>query len=253
MGRVISDSFTMFQRCLTKTMRSPEQMTMAFVVPIVMMVLFGLVFGGVAEVEGFSYINFIVPGILVQCIGNASGHTSLAIHNDMSKGLIDRFRSMQIAKSAFMAGHVWVSVLRCTVITIVAFGISLPMGMRPSASFVEWLMIIGILIMFIIAVTWIFVITGLVAKDAESINGTTMLVVLFTFFSSAFAPIETLPAALRVFARHQPMTPVIDAVRSLMLGLPRENEVLIALLWCAGISIVSFVIAVQIYKSKMTK
>jgi len=226
---------------------------MALVVPIVMMVLFGLVFGGVADIEGFSYINFIVPGIILQCITNSAGATALSIHNDMSKGLIDRFRSMPIAKSAFISGHVWMSVIRSIVITIMTFGAAFVIGLRPSAGFMDWLIIAGILILFIIAVTWIIVIIGLTAKGAEDISGLNFLLVIFTFLSSGFAPTETLPRALRVFAQNQPMTPVIDAVRGLMLGLPLNGEIMIALAWCVGITVVAFVIAVQIYKSKLTK
>jgi len=253
MSRVFADSFTMFKRCLTKTLRSPESVIVALVVPIVMMILFGYVFGGVAQIEGFNYINFIVPGIILQCICNASAATAMSVHNDMTKGIIDRFRSMQIAKSAFLAGHVWMSVIRSIAITIMTFGAAFVVGMRPSAGIIEWLMIAGILTLFIIAITWGVVIFGLIAKDSESITGSTFLLVVFVFLSSAFAPPETLPTVLRVIAQNQPMTPVIDAVRGLLLGVPLGNEIWIALAWCVGIGIVAFVAAVQIYKSKLTK
>jgi len=251
--RVFYDSWIMFKRCFIKALRSPESVVMALVVPIFMMVLFGYVFGGVANIDGYSYINFIVPGIILQCICNSSASTAIGVHNDMTKGIIDRFRSMQIAKSAFIAGHVWVSVIRSIIITIMTFGAAFVIGLRPSANFIEWIMIAGILTLFIIAITWIVVIFGLVAKDSESISGTTFLLVVFTFLSSGFAPTDTLPTALRIFAENQPMTPVINAVRGLMLGTPLGNELWLALIWCGGTSIVAFVIAVQIYKSKLTK
>jgi len=247
------DSYIMFRRNLTKTMRSPETMTMALVVPCVMMVLFGFIFGGIADIEGFSYINFIVPGIILQCICNSSGATALSVHNDMSKGIIDRFRSMQISKSAFISGHVWLSVIRNMVITAVTFGAALVVGFRPTASFLEWLAVAGILFLFIVAITWITVIIGLLVGDAEAVSGATFLLVIFTFVSSGFAPTETLPTALRIFAQYQPMTPVIDSVRGLLLGMPLGNEIFIALAWCVGIIIVTFALAVQIYKNKLTK
>jgi len=226
---------------------------MAIVVPFVMMVLFGYVFGGIAEIEGFSYINFIVPGIILQCVCNSSNATALSVHNDMSKGIIDRFRSMQIAKSAFIAGHVWLSVIRSIVITIATFGAAFAVGFRPTAGFMEWMAVAGILILFIIAMTWLVVIFGLIATDIESISGTTFLLVIFVFLSSAFAPPETLPLVLRLFAQYQPMTPVIDAVRGLLLGTPLNNEILIAIAWCIGITVVGFLLSVHIYKSKLTK
>jgi len=243
----------MFKRSLIKTQRSPEAMFMALIVPIFMMVLFAFVFGSVADVGEFSYINFIVPGIIVQCVTNASSATALGVHSDMSKGIIDRFRSMAIAKSAVLSGHVWVSVLRSMVITAVVIGAALVMGFRPSAGFTDWLVIAAILTLFIIAVTWIAVILGMIAKDSESISGGIFLLVILTFLSSGFAPTENLPTALRIFAQNQPMTPVIDAVRSLMLGLPTNGEVLAALAWCIGITIVAFALAVHIYKSKLTR
>jgi len=253
MNKAISDSYTMFKRCLVKTLRSPEAMTMAIVVPFIMMVLFGYVFGAVANIEGFSYINFIVPGIILQCICNSSTATSLSVHNDMTKGLIDRFRSMQIAKSAFISGHVWLSVIRSIVITIATFGAAFIVGFRPTAGLSEWLAIAGILTLFIIAITWLVVIIGLISKDAESISGANFLLVIFVFLSSAFAPPDTLPTVLRMFARYQPMTPVIDALRGLMLGTPLGNEIVVALAWCIGITAVGFMLAVNIYKSKLTR
>jgi len=247
------DSYIMFQRNLTKTMRSPEAMTMALIVPIVMMVLFGFIFGGIADIEGFSYINFIVPGIILQCICNSSGATALSVHNDMSKGIIDRFRSMQISKSAFISGHVWLSVLRSMVISVVTFGAAFVVGFRPAAGIAEWFAVAGILFLFIIAITWITVIIGLVVGDAEAVSGANFLLVIFTFVSSGFAPVDTLPVVLRIFARHQPMTPVIDAVRGLVLGTPMGNEIVIALVWCLVIAAAAFLLAVQIYKSKLTR
>ena len=247
------DSYIMFRRNLTKTMRSPESMFMALIVPVVMMVLFGFIFGGVAEIEGFSYLSFIVPGIILQCICNASGATALSVHNDMSKGIIDRFRSMHISKSAFITGHVWLSVIRSVVITAVIIGAAFVVGFRSSAGAGEWLAVAGILFVFIIAVTWITVIIGLTVGDAEAVSGANFLLVIFTFVSSGFAPVETLPTALRIFAENQPMTFVIDAIRGLLLGTPLNNEIPIALAWSLGITIIAFTLAVQIYKSKLTK
>jgi len=253
MTKAINDSYIMFKRCGVKTLRSPEAMTMAIVVPFVMMVLFGFVFGGIVDIEGFSYINFIVPGILVQCVLSSSTATALGVHSDMTKGLIDRFRSMQIAKSAFISGHVWLSVIRSLVITAATFGAAFVVGFRPTAGFAQWLAIIGIFTLFIIAATWIVVIIGLISKDAESISGAGFLFFIFIFLSSAFAPPETLPTVLRVFAQHQPVTPIIDTLRALMLGLPLGNELIIALAWCVGLIAVASTLAVYIYKKKLTR
>jgi len=253
MNRVITDSYTMFKRCGVKTLRSPEAMTMAIVVPFVMMVLFGFVFGGIVDIEGFSYINFIVPGILVQCVLSSSTATALSVHNDMTSGIIDRFRSMQIAKSAFLSGHVWLAVIRSIIIALATFGAAFAVGFRPVASFTDWLAVAGILTLFIIAATWLVMIIGLLSKDPESISGASFLFFIFIFLSSAFAPPETLPAALRVVAQHQPITPIINAMRAFMLGTPIENYLILALAWCVGLIVVGFTLAVYIYKKKLTR
>lgn len=243
----------MFKRCVTKNLRSPEAVFMAFIVPVVLMVLFGFVFGGIVDLGEISYINFIVPGIIVQCVTNASATTSFSIHNDMSTGIIDRFRSMAIAKSAVMSGHVWVSVIRSIVITTVVILTAFAIGFRPTAGLVEWLQVAALLTLFMIAVTWVVVIFGLIAKDAESISGTSFLLTILVFLSSAFAPTETLPTALRIFAENQPMTHVINALRNLLLGFPMDGEFLTAIVWCVGITVVAFTVSVQIYKAKLTR
>jgi len=251
--KFFSDSYIMFKRNLVKTQRSPEAIAMAIIVPVVMMILFGYVFGGIVDLGEVNYINFIVPGIIVQCITNASTATALSIHTDMSTGIIDRFRSMAIAKSAVISGHVWVSVIRSMIITAITIGAAFAIGFRPEAGFTDWLIIATVLTLFIIAITWLVVIIGLIAKDAESISGGGFLFTILVFLSSAFAPTESLPTALRIFAQYQPMTQVINVVRSLMLGFPLNGELAIALAWCIGVTIVAFALAVHIYKSKLTR
>ncbi|MCL2564099.1 MAG: ABC transporter permease [Oscillospiraceae bacterium] len=251
--KLFADSYTMFKRCLTKALRSPEAIFMATLVPIVMMLLFGYVFGGIASVGNYSYINFIVPGIIIQCVTNASSATALGIHSDMTTGIIDRFRSMAISKTAVISGHVWVSVIRSMIITAITIGAAFAVGFRPSAGLTDWLMIAGILTLFIIAVTWIAVIFGLIAKDAESISGTMFLLVILTFLSSGFTPTDTLPTVLRVFAENQPMTPIINTLRGLMLGVPSGNALPLALAWSGGIIVVAYLIATGLYRRKMSR
>ena len=251
--KLFKDSFTMFKRNLLRTQRSPEAMAMAIIVPVFMMILFGYVFGGIVDIGGINYINFIVPGIMVQCITNASTSTAYSLNKDMTTGIVDRFRSMSIAKSAVISGHVWVSILRNLVITAITIATAVAIGFRPEASFTGWLIITAITTLFIIAITWVVVIFGLIAKDAESVSGMGFLVTIMVFLSSAFTPTESLPTVLRVFAENQPMTPVINVLRSLMLGTPLNGELLPAIVWCLGITIVAFALSVHIYKSKLTR
>jgi len=250
---MIQDSYIMFKRCLRKAMRSPEAVIVALVVPVVMMVMFGFVFGGVADLGEISYINFIVPGIIIQCVVNASQTSAYSVYNDMTTGIIDRFRSMAISKSAFITGHVVMSVMRSVVVTAATIGGAFVIGFRPVASATDWLIASGILFLFIIAITWITVIIGLVAADNESINGFAFLFMVFSFISSAFAPTDTFPAALRIFANAQPMTPIINTLRALMLGFELGADLWIALAWCVGLIAGGSMLAVRIYKSKLTR
>ena len=251
MNSYFYDSSIMFKRSIIKTLRSGEAMAMAIIVPIFMMVMFGYVFGGVVDLGEINYINFIVPGIIVQCVVNAATTTAYNIHTDMTTGIIDRFRSMSISSAALLSGHVWVSVLRSVVISIFTTGAAFAIGFRPSAGIIDWLLIFAILFLFIVAMTWLVVVFGLVAKETESISGLGFLLMIFVFLSSAFSPTETLPLVLRVFAQNQPITHVIDALRALMLGLPVGNMVITAILWCIGLTICTFLLAVKIYKSKL--
>jgi ABC-2 type transport system permease protein len=250
---LLRDTYTMFSRCMLRAARSPESVIMAVIVPVVMMVLFGYVFGGIADVGEISYLTFVVPGIIIQCITQASQSTSYSVHNDMQKGIVDRFRSMAIAKSAFMSGHVGVSFIRCLLVALATFGAAFAMGFRTNASLTDWLIVAGILLLFIIAFTWVSVVFGLFAPDAESLNGMGFLVTIMVFLSSAFTPPETLPLVLRVFAENQPMTPVISATRGLLLGMPTDGDIARAVIWCAGISVLAFTLAVVIYKRKLTR
>jgi len=170
----------------------------------------------------------------------------------MTKGIFDRFRSMRISKSAFLSGHALLSILRSFIITGIIIGTSFAIGFRPTAGIADWLIVIGIMTLFITCITWITVIFGLVVKDSESLSGLNFLLVIFSFISSGFAPVDSLPTVLRIFATHQPMTHVIDATRALLLGLPAGNSIWLALAWCVGIAVAGFVIAVQIYKRKLT-
>jgi ABC-2 type transport system permease protein len=239
---------------MRKTLRSGEAVSMALAVPVVMMVMFGLVLGGIADVGyGLNFIDFVVPGIIIQCVLGSANTTAVAVHTDMTKGIIDRFRSMAIAKSAVMSGHVGVSIVRCVMAVIATYIAALAIGFRPQASFTEWLIIAGILLLFIFAFTWLYVIIGMIAKDAESLSGAGFLVTVFVFLSSAFAPPETLPWALRIFATHQPLSRIINAVRGLTLGIPDNGDILLAIIWCVAIGIAAMMGALAIYKKKLTQ
>jgi len=234
-------------------LRNGEALIQATITPIFLMLLFGAVFGNIVDVGGYSYVAFIIPGIILQAIGQASQYTAINVSTDMTKGIIDRFRSMPISKSAFLVGHAGASIVRnaftAAIILITAFAI----GFRPEAGFLDWLLIIGVLLLVVAAITWIAVLCGILAKSPESSSGLMFPLFIIPFISSGFAPTETLHGSIRWFAERQPMTPIINTLRSLMLGRGMGDDFWLAVIWCIGILLVAYIVAVQIYKRKMTK
>ena len=248
--QVLSNSWVMSKRCLTTSLRNPETIGTAIFVPAIVMALFGLIFGNVVDVGEYSYIDFIVPGIILQTVAQAVAGAAISVNNDMKKGIIDRFRSMKISKSSVLTGHVIAAVVRNIIATAVVIGVAIAIGFRPQAGFADWLAIAGILILYMIAITWIAVICGLIAKTPESAGTMPFLLFVLPYISSGFVPTETMPAWLGWFAEKQPMTPIINSLRALMLNMPIGDDLWLGLLWSAGIIIVSFIIAVQVYKHR---
>jgi len=255
MKRLISDSLAMSDRCLRTTFRSPDAFAAAIIVPAIVMWLFGYVFSNIMDFGEYSVINFIVPGLLLQTMGQGTMSTGISINNDMTKGIIDRFRSMPISKSAVLTGHVVASMARNIITVAVTIGVALLIGFRPQASFAGWLAIAGILLLYMLALTWISVVGGLVSSNAEAVQGKLFLLFVMPYLSTGFVPVEAIDAAwLRWFVANQPMTPIIDSLRGLMLGTPVDgNTMLLALAWSIGFIVAAFAIAVQIYKRKMTR
>jgi len=250
--RFFGDSWIMFKRSMTAMARSPEGMFMAIINPVVVMVLFGAIFGNMVDIDGFSYVDFIVPAIILQGIAQGITSTAICVSNDMSRGIIDRFRSMPINKAALLAGHAMSGIIMNLITTAVVIGVAIPIGFRPQASILGWLAVAGIMTLFTTALIWVAVLAGVKAKASEAVTGFLFPLFILPFVSSGFAPVETMPAWLRWFATHQPMTQFIDALRNLMLGLPADNSLPIALAWGAGITVVAFIGAVQVYKRKLS-
>jgi ABC-2 type transport system permease protein len=250
--QVLSNTWVMFKRCLITSLRNPENIGTAIFVPAIVMMLFGLIFGNVMDVGDYSYIDFIVPGIIMQTVAQAVTSVAISVNNDMNKGIIDRFRSMQISKSSVLNGHVLSAIVRNMIATAVVIGVAIAIGFRPQAGFLDWLIITFILALYMLAITWIAVICGLIAKTPESAGTMPFLLFVLPYISSGFVPVETMPRALKWFAENQPMTPIIDSLRALMLNMPAGRDLWVGIIWCVGITIVTFMIAVQIYKRKLT-
>lgn len=249
--RVVLDAVTMFKRCLLLSMRSLDALLTSIAQPILLMLLFVYVFGGSMDVGGMNYINYIVPGVILQCIGQCATITAISVNNDMKRGIVDRFRSMPIAKSSVLIGHALSAVVRNIITTSLLIGLALLIGFRPTAGITQWFAVIGILLLFMLAITWISIIFGLIAGSAESASSFAVVTIVLPYLSSGFVTTETMPAALRIFAENQPMTPIIESIRSLLMNATLDENFLPAVLWCVGMLIVAYVGAIILYNRKV--
>jgi len=246
----LNDHFVMAGRCIRHLTRNLDNLLIVIILPVMMMLLFATVFGGAIRIDGDgNYVNYIVPGILLICIGYSASTTAVSVNTDLSQGIVDRFRSMPIAKSAFITGYVIASVFRNIVSTIVLILAAFVLGFTPKASLAEWLVIALILLLYAVAMTYLSTIFGLLAKTPEGAGAFGFVMLFLPYLSSAFVPLDTLPTALRIFAEHQPITILVEALRSL-LASTSTSHMAGAILWCLGIVVVSAYIAGQLFKHK---
>ena len=250
--KIFSETKTMTKRNLWKSMKNPDRLIENLVSPIMTMLVFVFVLGGAMSYStDMSYVNYVMPGVLILCIGQCSTAAAIGISTDIQKGIVDRFRSMPITASSVLNGHVVESVIRSMISLLVIFLISLLVGFRPKASLNSWLLAFVLLILFTVMITWVSVAYGLFVKSAEGAGSLTMYIMLFVYLSSGFIPTQTLPTVLRVFAENQPLTSIIESLRRLLLSDPLGNYLLLAIIWCIGILVVSFIAAMRLYKNKM--
>ena len=222
--------------------------------PVCLMLLFVFVFGGAIKTslpEGVNYVSFQLPGILVMAIAYNTSYTALRMFSDKGKGIWGRFNSMPINRSSALWAHVLASIVSSMLALIMVFAAALIIGFRSGANILAWLAVAGILMALSLALTWVAVIPGLAAKTTEGASFLAFPLVFLPLFSSAFAPTETMPKALRVFAENQPMTSIVEAIRALFNSEPIGNDIWIALAWCVGIMIVAWFSAMRMYKRRI--
>ena len=250
----ISDSVIMIKRSSLHIIRNTDQLLGTFFQPIMFLVLFTAVFGGAIATEGGSYVNFLMAGIIVQTVAFGSTTTAIAVANDLKKGIVDRFRSLPMSNLAVLNGHVISDLFRNGISTVVMIVAGLVIGFRPNADFLDWVALIGLLGLFTLALSWLSAIVGVVAKSVEGVQWLTFVIIFpLTFASSAFVDPSTMSPALRVFAENQPVTHMVDAIRSLLIGLPMEGAALWSIVWSVGILAVSIPLASWLFKRKTTQ
>jgi len=248
----INDSLVMIKRSSTHIIRNTDQLLGTFFQPIMFLVLFTSVFGG-AIATGTSYINFLMAGIIVQTLAFGSTTTAIAVTNDLQKGIVDRFRSLPMSNIAVLNGHVVSDLFRNGISAVVMILAGLVMGFRPTADFGDWMAIIGLLALFTFAISWLSAIVGVVAKSVEGVQWLTFVVIFpLTFASSAFVDPSTMTSWLKVFAENQPVTHMVDAIRSLLIGTPMNDAALWSIVWSVGILIVSIPLASWLFRRKTT-
>ncbi|MRG61445.1 ABC transporter permease [Agromyces sp. CFH 90414] len=222
------------RRSLTHSLRDGEALLMAIMLPVMLMLLFTFVFGGALDPSG-GYVDYVVPGIILLCAGFGASSTALYVARDMSSGVIDRFRTMPLHAGAVLTGHVVASVVRNLLATAVVIGVAVLVGFRPTADLAGWLGAIGMIALYILAITWLFAAIGLAAGSPDAASGYGFILLFLPYLSSAFVPVETLPEWLQWIAENQPVTPVIETIRSFLMGTPMEDSGWWALGWCLAI------------------
>ncbi len=246
---VFSDVSILIKRSLKHILKNMDQLLSIIISPVMFMLLFRYVFGGAIETGTTSYVNFLTAGILVQMAAFGALTTSLSVANDLKQGIIERLKSLPIVSSAVLAGHVVGDLVRNILSSVVMIGVALAVGFRPTATVGEWFMILGILLLFTFAISWVSAIMGLMAKSLEAVQWMGFVMVFpLTFASSAFAPTEGMARGIKWFAENQPVTHVVEAIRSLMVGTPMGNHGILAVIWCSAVIIVAIPLAGYLFR-----
>jgi ABC-2 type transport system permease protein len=251
---VFSDTRVMISRCVRRSLRDPEAFFTALMLPVVLMLLFVYVFGGALNTGG-AYVDYVVPGLIVLCAGFGAGTTAVAVATDMSSGIVDRFRSMPIHGSSILAAHIVASLARNLLATALVIGVGIGIGWRPVASPAAWAAAAGMIVAFVLAMSWCAAAFGLLVRSPEAANAATFVIMFLPYLSTAFVPARTLPAALRPIAENQPFTPVIETMRGLWMGHTSTGAGVGHVAWiagtcCAVILVVSFAAASWLFRHR---
>ncbi len=250
----LSDSRVMTVRCVRRSRRDPEAFFTALMLPVTLMLLFVYVFGGALRTGG-SYADYVVPGLIVLCAGFGAGTTAVAVATDMSTGIVDRFRSMPVSGASVLAGQIAASLLRNLLATALVIAVGFGVGWRPTAPAAGWLAAAGLIVLFILALSWLAAAVGLLTPSVEAANSVTFVFMFLPYLSTAFVPARTLPPVLRAIAEHQPFTPIVETMRGLWMrhtstGASTGHEALLAVAYCSVILAVSLAAASWLFRHR---
>jgi ABC-2 type transport system permease protein len=246
------DTAVLTGRSLRHILRSPDTIITTAVTPVAIMILFVFVFGGAIDTGSYSYIDYMLPGILLITIASGIAYTAYRLFMDMQGGIFERFQSMPIARSSSLWAHVLTSLVANAISLAVVVGVGFVMGFRTGAGVLAWLAVAGILLLFTLALTWLAVVAGLSAKTVDGASAFSYPLIFLPFISSAFVPTETMPPVVAWFAENQPVTPIVNTIRDLFAQQPVGNDIWIALAWCVGILVVAYLLAMSIYRRRIS-
>jgi ABC-2 type transport system permease protein len=246
------DTAVLTGRTMRHVTRSPDTIITTAIMPIAIMVLFVYVFGGAIDTGSVSYVNYMLPGILLITIASGISYTALRLFTDLQGGIFERFQSMPIARSGVLWAHVLTSLAANVISLVAVIGVAVAVGFRSGAGVLPWLAVAGILILFTLALTWLAVIPGLTAKSVDGAGAFAYPLIFLPFISSAFVPTATMPGPVRAFADYQPTTSIVDTIRDLLTQQPAGTSIWSALAWCLGILVVACILASLAYRRRTT-
>ena len=244
-----SDWITMAIRCVRLSTRNTDALLTSLLLPVMLMVTFVYLFGGAIH-TGTRYVTYVVPGVLLLCAAVGAATTAVSVCQDMTSGVIDRFRSLDVGGTAVLAGHAVASLARNLASAVLVFGVAFAIGFRPHAGLGGWLGAIGLLVLFVLAISWLAAAAGLLASSPEAAQGFTFGAMFLTYASSAFVPVQTMPSWLHGFAEHQPVTPCIETLRGLLLSTPAGSSAWQAVAWCGGILAVAIALSGVLFRRR---
>jgi ABC-2 type transport system permease protein len=250
--QTLKDTWTMARRSLRHIVRSPDTIITVVLTPIALLLMFVYVFGGALgqQTGSVSYVNFLTPGIIIMTVISGIAYAAFRLSNDIQRGIINRFRTMPVAPSSILGGQAASSTLSNMFSSLLVLAVALLIGFRSGAGVLEWLMLTGLVALFTLATTWMAIFFGLLAKTAEGAGSFSYILMLLIFISPSFVPTASMTPVLRGFANNQPLTPIVETMRSLMINGAAGDKAWIALAWCVGILVVFYFGSLRLYRNR---
>ena len=254
-AHVVADTRTLLRRNMTHALRYPTMSLSTLMMPLIFLLLFNYVFGSTlgAGIGSGSYLDYLTPGMLIMTATSGMVSTSVAVCTDLTEGIVDRFRTMSISRFALLTGHVVGSVIQTLLSMAALLGIATAIGFRPHTDLLGWLAITGVAALVAVAMTWVAMAMGLLAKIPEGASNLPMPFILLPFLGSGFVPAASMSPGLRQFAQYQPFTPITETLRGLLLGTPVGNEWILAVAWCAGLTALGYLAARRLFDRRATR